>query len=854
MQNPPSTRLGSYGTSDKELNDLLDFSAMFSPPTGVGGPKNGAPPSTLEHRGVQGPHYKTGMVDESRNSWSSSSQPSPSFDSRGYEGSSYNDHMNDRGMLNNNMSNPYDMNSNNSSMSSFMGKPMEKSYQMPYSSMSREPGMPPSQVRQNPGMSSMGSEMPLSSPNSLSPQGKRGSPYPYGYNSSARRPLVPESSRIPGGPSAKRPRGLSAVDSPSGSYDPYSQDSPRYTSPKPPGLYPEFMDGSHGSPDTWHQNGMPPSTSGYTSAMISSNTQSSYGNLQPHPHPHHQPPPPHEMGYGHPMSPSNHEPLSMHPTLPPMSTFRGNPQSGSTPYTSTGSPMNGSESIIAGGGRNSVGPTPGSGASGGGGGGGGGSQTGDTLGKALASIYQPDHTSSSFPSNPSTPVGSPAPMTATAQWPRPSSQTSPGPYVESHLHSLQSRMEERLDDAINVLRTHAEGMLQSASPGGMGVPGMGGGILGHHPHHPNGAMDSHMGHGTPHGQSQYEAMVQSQMSGSGPPHHGQQPMPDDGGTNRLRNSVGTGPTTTPEIAQPQQPFNAVQTEILSPNGNQGEGVKIEKIDQKKHKKSLTSSQDGGKSEQGNLHEVDDFDDDDDDDGSVLSQGGSGRSKKSRTTDDDPPEVKIVRERERRHANNARERIRVRDINEAFKELGRMCALHLKSDKAQTKLCILHQAVNVITSLEQQVRERNLNPKAACLKRREEEKVDELPNRAITGGPSAAEQALSCSNPGDGRCPQRTQAGLPSLKMESFAGVDIFESRNMVAMENNEQITPNIHVDAARISPTVSSTSSTQPLSSPLPATSSSSMPLTHVLPTDPYQTSPRDDPVPVSESASVQVL
>ena len=69
-------------------------------------------------------------------------------------------------------------------------------------------------------------------------------------------------------------------------------------------------------------------------------------------------------------------------------------------------------------------------------------------------------------------------------------------------------------------------------------------------------------------------------------------------------------------------------------------------------------------------------------------------------------------------------MRIRDINEALKELGRICSTHLKSDKPMTKLGIMNNAVDVIMTLEQQVRERNLNPKVACLKRREEGSASE----------------------------------------------------------------------------------------------------------------------------------
>jgi len=87
--------------------------------------------------------------------------------------------------------------------------------------------------------------------------------------------------------------------------------------------------------------------------------------------------------------------------------------------------------------------------------------------------------------------------------------------------------------------------------------------------------------------------------------------------------------------------------------------------------------------------------------------------------DGDAESKEKKDCDRRWTNNQRERVRVKDINEALKELGRICNTHLKSDKPMTKLGVLNHAVDVIMGLEQQVRERNLNPKVACLKRREE---------------------------------------------------------------------------------------------------------------------------------------
>lgn len=126
--------------------------------------------------------------------------------------------------------------------------------------------------------------------------------------------------------------------------------------------------------------------------------------------------------------------------------------------------------------------------------------------------------------------------------------------------------------------------------------------------------------------------------------------------------------------------------------------------------------------------LDDFEDDLDDVQPSSSNSGKGRtkSKRSRVKSDEAesaedasmdPEKKEEKDKERRFANNQRERVRIRDINDALKELGRICHTHQKSDKPMTKLGILNSAVDVIMGLENQVRERNLNPGVACLKRR-----------------------------------------------------------------------------------------------------------------------------------------
>lgn len=466
-----------------------------------------------------------------------------------------------------------------------------------------------------------------------------------------------------------------AVYAPSASSADYNRDSPGYPSSKPPSAgFPGsfFMPDGHHSGDPWSSSSTSMGQqSGYHSNMLAGGSSghtpsqsSSYCGIHPHD----------RLSY--PSHSSSSADLSS--SLPPMSSFhRGGPSGGSggANHYSTAScsaSTNGTDTIMP---NRSQSGTASS------------SQTGDALGKALASIYSPDHTNNSFSSNPSTPVGSPPTLTAasSAVWSRNGGQGASSPNYEAPLHSLQSRIEdrlERLDDAIHVLRSHAVG----PSPGMSGHADVHG-LLGAH----NGAMATLGGYGSGLLSNRHSLMVGSHREDSGL----------RGGHMASQSQLSNQTATSPDLNH-SDPYRALSTGLQgqSTSSVSSEIKSEDEVDENllQDSKSLDAKKE-------------------DPDGKDLKNLDSNNDDEDLT-----PEQKMERERERRMANNARERLRVRDINEAFKELGRMVQLHLKSDKPQTKLLILHQAVAVILSLEQQVRERNLNPKAACLKRREEEKV------------------------------------------------------------------------------------------------------------------------------------
>ncbi|XP_041647135.1 transcription factor 3b isoform X2 [Cheilinus undulatus] len=613
-------RMAAVGT-DKELSDLLDFSAMFAPPVANG--KN----RTMTLASSQ---FGGSAIDErsGSGSWGSAEQNSPSFSQgRGYpEGSHFSEHEG--------LSSPF--------ISSGIPGKTERS---PYQPFGSQPGFLPSDIA-------------MPSPDAMSPSGlKSGSQfYPSYPNNPRRRP--PEGSIETQPKKIRKPPGLPSSVYASTSGDEYSRDNGGYSGAKPGAVYPGSF---YMQEDPW-------SSSGY-SAML--------GNS------------PHigQPGSFSAINPQERMNYPLHGSE--VNGFHSAP----TTYNHT-STING-EGIMA-----NRSTTAGS--------------SGDEIGKALASIYPSDHNSNNFSSAPSTPGSPQAIAGAQSQWQRPTT-----PNYEGQPHALQSKMEDRLEEAIHVLRSHAVGqgpglegahsdmhsLLSSVHNGGLG---------GLSPAFPNASLALSNRHPAMQGGKHEEPTGLPPSSTLLHGHHASGPTPSVGQPEGFTSLPGGMARSTHSSSSSDIKRESKEDDENSSVADKSDDEKKDsKARSRTRKEALTLQMLSGLSDQKDDPEEDD--------------------------EDVPPEVKLERERERRVANNARERLRVRDINEAFKELGRMCQLHLSHDKPQTKLLILHQAVNVILNLEQQVRERNLNPKAACLKRREEEKVSgvvgEAPMQLSGGHPS-----------------------------------------------------------------------------------------------------------------------
>uniref|UniRef100_A0A3Q3VK32 Transcription factor E2-alpha n=1 Tax=Mola mola TaxID=94237 RepID=A0A3Q3VK32_MOLML len=597
-------RMAAVGT-DKELSDLLDFSAMFAPPVANG--KNRTMTLASSQFGGTAIDERSGS-----GSWGSAEQNSPSF-SQGRVRSKC---------------------TQTCTLKSHMILRLEILVLAPDALIlsHRNPGFLPSDIA-------------MPSPDAMSPSGlKSGSQfYPSYPNNPRRRP--PDGDTQP--KKIRKPPGLPSSVYASTSGDDYARDNGGYPTAKPGAVYPGsfYMQGMlYYSKDPW-------SSSGY-SAML--------GN-SPH--------------IGQPGSFS-----SLNPQDRMNYPLHGSEVNGfhSAPTTYSHTPTINGEGIMA-----NRGTTAGS--------------SGDEIGKALASIYPSDHNSNNFSSAPSTPGSPQAIAGAQSQWQRPTT-----PNYEGQPHALQSKMEDRLEEAIHVLRNHAVGqapglegahsdmhsLLSSVHNGGLG---------GLSPAFPNASL----------------ALSNRHPAMQGGKHEEPTGLPPS--STLLHGHHASGPT--PSVGQPEG-FTSLPGGIArSTHSSSSSDIKREEKEDDENSSVADKSEDEKKE----------------------SKVARSRTSPEEDDEDVPPEVKLERERERRVANNARERLRVRDINEAFKELGRMCQLHLSHDKPQTKLLILHQAVNVILNLEQQVRERNLNPKAACLKRREEEKVSgvvgEAPMQLSGGHPS-----------------------------------------------------------------------------------------------------------------------
>ncbi|KAB1277241.1 Transcription factor 12 [Camelus dromedarius] len=298
------------------------------------------------------------------------------------------------------------------------------------------------------------------------------------------------------------------VYAPSPNSDDFNRESPSYPSPKPPtSMFAStfFMqDGTHNSSDLWSSsNGMSqPGFGGILGTSTSHMSQSSsYGSLHSHDRLSY---PPHSVS-----------PTDINTSLPPMSSFH-RASTSSSPYVAASHtpPINGSDSILG----ELFSGTRGNAA--------GSSQTGDALGKALASQYEIKYYNKTFSQNTKIYASRFILLTTPAvvfrqihqhQLDHPhlsqvgfsvvarSLKYAPKNRVEQQLHEHlqdamsflkdvceQSRMEDRLDrldDAIHVLRNHAVGPSTSLPTGHSDIHS----LLGPSHNAPIGSLNSNYG-------------------------------------------------------------------------------------------------------------------------------------------------------------------------------------------------------------------------------------------------------------------------------------------------------------------------------------------------------------------------
>ncbi|XP_077580019.1 transcription factor E2-alpha-like isoform X6 [Stigmatopora nigra] len=569
--------------TDKELSDLLDFSAMFELPV-----SNGKNRPTVRLASSQ---FGGSGVDERNGSsaWGSGEQNSPSFNQGrcfGEEGI-YNDQA---GIL---------------PGTAFGTSIAGKSERGPYSSFASQPGFLPSEIG-------------MPSPDAMSPSGLKPNTQFYSSyegNNHRRRPAQDPIAESQPKKIRKVPPGLPSSVCASG--EDFNRDNAGYSAPKAGSIYtpPFYMqEGLHPPSDSWGSAGSMVQP-GYPSMLGNSTHLSQHGPftaINPQDRLKRQP---------LPLSPQNYplhgsEVNGSHPA-----GFHSGSNSYGVPSHTPPIPAN-------------RGAVPGS--------------SGDEIGKALASIYPSDPNSNGYSSSPSTPSGSPQATSGSAsQWTRSSGQATPSPNFHGGVQGMSNKLEDRLDEAIHVLQRHASGQ---------GGPGLA-------------EMQSLLASGL--GLSSAFSSLANRLPGMVSSHH-----EDSAG---LPSGGGLGHHTASAL---QGSHSEAFTNLVS-SLNRSSDIKRETKEDDENGSVTDKSEDENKELKALQTSLIDEDDD----------------------EDLPVEIKAGREKVRRMANNARERLRVRDINEAFKELGRMCQLHLNYEKPQTKLNVLQQAVNVILNLEQQVRGR-----------------------------------------------------------------------------------------------------------------------------------------------------